>query len=103
MNHNLDKFRIWAIANKLTDNPKKSHAVIISSKCNNSMTSLNDISLNYGKSKILINNWCKCLRILVDSSLNFAFQIKSIKNKVARSIGIISKLKHLLLQKHYCF
>ena len=56
------------------------------------MNGFNDISLNYGKSKILINNYCcKYLVILVDSNFNFAFQIKSIENKVARSIGIISK------------
>ena len=36
------------------------------------------------------------IRILVDSNLNFAFHIKLIENKVARSIGIISKLNHLL-------
>ena len=32
--------------------------------------------------------------ILVDSDLNFAFHVKSIKSKVAKSVGIISKLKH---------
>ena len=96
MNHYLDKFCIWAIANKLTVNPNKSHAVIISPECNNNLNSCNDISLNCGKSKILINNCCKYLEILVDYSLNFAFHIKSMENKVAQSIGIISKLKHLL-------
>ena len=63
------------------------------------MNSFNDISLNYGKSKILINNCRKYFGILVDSILNFAFHIKSIENKVARSIKIISKLKHLLTTK----
>ena len=33
MNHDLNKFRVWAIANKLTVNPNKSHALIISHKC----------------------------------------------------------------------
>ena len=34
--------------------------------------------------------------MLVESNLNFAFQIEFIENKVARSIGIIGELKHLL-------
>ena len=63
------------------------------------MNSFYVISLNYGKSKILINNCCKYLGILVDSNLNFAFQIKSTENKAARSIRIISKLIHLLPTK----
>ena len=56
MNHDLGKFRVWAIANKLPFDLNKSLAVIISPKCNNNMNSYNHISLNYGKSKILINN-----------------------------------------------
>ena len=76
MNHDLDKFCIRAIANMLIVNPNKSHAVTISPKCNNTMNGFNDISLIYGKSKILINNFCKYLVIVVDSNLDFAFQIK---------------------------
>ena len=56
INHDLDKFRVWAIANKSTLNLNKSVAVIVSPKCNDNMNSYNDVSLNYGKSKILINN-----------------------------------------------
>ena len=59
LNHDLDKFRIWAIAKKLTINPNKPNDVIISPKCNNNMNSFNDILLNYGKIKILINNCYK--------------------------------------------
>ena len=70
MNHDLEKFSVWAMHKKLTVVPSKSHAVIISSKCNNNMNSFNDISLNYGKTKILIKNCCKYLGIIVDSNLN---------------------------------
>ena len=48
MNSDLDKFRGWVIANKLTINPNKSHTVIISPKCNDNLNSFNDISSNYG-------------------------------------------------------
>ena len=72
MNHDLDKFRAWAIAKKLTVIPNKSHAEIISSKCNDNMNSFSDIALNYGKIKRLINNCRKYVGILVDSDLNFA-------------------------------
>ena len=99
MSHDLDKFRVYAIANELTINPNKSHAATISPKCNNNINSFNDISLIYGKSKILINNCSKSLGILVNFTLNFAFYIESIENKVARLIEIISKLKHLLPTK----
>ena len=103
MNHDFNKFRVWAIAYKLTVNSNKSHAVIISPKCKDNMNSFNDIALNYGKSKVLIGNCCKYLGILFDPNLNFAFHKKSIENKVFRSIGIISKLKNLLPSKHCCF
>ena len=63
------------------------------------MSSFNDIALNYGKSTILITNCCKYLNILVNSNLIFAFHIKSLENKVARSIRIICKPKHLLPTK----
>ena len=99
MNHDLDKFRVSAITNKLSINPNKSHSVISSLKCNDNMNSFNDISRNYGKSKILIYNCCKYLEILVDSNFNFALHIKSIKSKVARPIRIISELTHLLPTK----
>ena len=50
MNHDLDKFRVWAIANKLTVNPYKSHGLIISLKCSDNMKSFNDIALKGGES-----------------------------------------------------
>ena len=99
MNHDLDKFPVWTIANKLTVNPNKLHSVVISPKCNDYINSFSDIAFNYGKSKILINNCCKYFEILVDSNLNFALHLKSMENKVAISIEIISKLKHLLPTK----
>ena len=49
MNHDLDKFHVWVVANKLTVNPNKSHAVVIFSKFNDDMSSFNDISPNYCK------------------------------------------------------
>ena len=104
MNHDLDKFRVWAIANKLTLDSNKSHDVIISPKYNNNMNSCNDISLNYGKSKILINNCCKYLGILVDSSLNFAFHIKNkLKIKLLDQLELLANKNICCLRKHYCF
>ena len=61
------------------------------------MNNFNDIALNYGKSKILINKCCKYLRILVHSDPNFAFPIKSNKSKVAILVGII-QLKSFIIR-----
>ena len=38
----------------------------------------------------------KNLGAFIDSRLNFHSHIKSVENKVARSVGILSKLKHFL-------
>ena len=48
MNHDFNKFRVWAIAYKLTVNSNKSHAAIISLKCKDNMNSFDNIALNYG-------------------------------------------------------
>ena len=46
--------------------------------------------------------------VFIDLHLNFNFHIKSVENKVARSVGILSKLKHFfpstsLLKLFYAF
>ena len=50
----------------------------------------------------------KYLGVFIDSRLNFHSHIKSVENKVARSVGILSKLKHFLssnslLKLYYAF
>ena len=41
-------------------------------------------------------NEAKYLSVFIDSRLNFHSHIKSVENKVARLVGILSKLKHFL-------
>ena len=45
---------------------------------------------------ILSCDKAKYLGVYIDSHLNFNFHIKSVENTVARSVGILSKLKHFL-------
>ena len=64
MKHDLDKFRSWAIANKLTVIPNKSHAVIISPKCRGGHRQGNycaaTISLAIALALQLFLNVCAC-------------------------------------------
>ena len=57
---------------------------------------------------VLSYDKAKYLGVFVDSRLNFNSRIKSVENKIARSVGILSKLKHSLsstslLKLYYAF
>ena len=90
-------------ANKLTPNASKSQALIISPKLRCSPVYLN-LQCPVGTIKS-VNN-AKYLSITLDNRLNFHEHIKITKIKVARSVGILSKLKYYhpesaMLQLYY--
>ena len=83
----------WTKANKITINPKKSSALIIPPKTTLPVPA---IDLIFDNNVITISDSAKYLGITIDARLNFDKQINSISNKIARSIGVLSKLKHVL-------
>ena len=83
------------IANKLTLNAKKSNLLVINSKFNSPLTEMNLICpAGFIKSV----NKAKYLKIYNIHGLQTSFlgHIKMVEIKVARSVGILYKLKHLL-------
>ena len=91
----------WTKANKITLNPKKSSALIIPPKTTLPVPA---IDLIFDNNVITISDSAKYLGITIDARLNFDEQINTISNKMARSIGVLSKLKHdlpLLLYEIY--
>lgn len=92
----LSRVEQWSSANKLTINQNKTKAIIISPKVNKC---LNDISLTINNSPIQIVNSFKYLGVILDNKLSFKDHIINLGKKIARSVGIISKLRHYFPSK----
>ena len=94
----------WMTANKLSLNTNKLNALFISPKQN---IPLPEINVNCVLGIIKSVNKAKYLGINLDNKLNFRDHIKLIEMKIARSVGILNKLKHYLnkpsLKKLYHF
>ena len=105
VNMDLANVYKWSIVNKLSLNPSKSNHLIISREQN----------IQSPHFILFINNLPrlsrdkeKCLGVFINSLLNFNFHIKSVENKVARLVGVLSKLTHFLpstslLKLYYAF
>ena len=72
---------------------KKSSALIIPPKTTLPVPA---IDLIFDNNVLTISDSAKYLGITIDARLNFDEQINTISNKIARSIGVLSKLKHVL-------
>ena len=91
-NAELENLKNWCNANKLQINPKKSISIYVPPKLN----------INEEKLKILYNNCTlaccvssKYLGVIIDNKLNFQSHIHAIENKVARAVGILSKVRYV--------
>ena len=51
-----------------------------------------------GKNLVNVNN-TKFLGVIIDSKLNWSDHIRNIKNKVSKSIGILTKIRRFLNEK----
>ena len=97
------KLQIWFSANELQINPEKSAVIVIPSKLTAPTTNL---SVFYNQRSINCFETSKYLGVNLDNKYNFKSHICIIENKVARSVGILSKLRYLfpssaLLLLHY--
>ena len=83
----------WILANKLSLNVKKSNLLIINPKLNSFPVNMNT-TCPAGSIKSV--NKAKYQGIYFDYKLNFLDHIKIVETKVARSNGILFKLKYVL-------
>ena len=91
-NSELHRLKKWCVANKLQINPDKSVLIYIPFKLNDSLPKLN---IAYNDALVPFNNSSKYLGIKIDSKLNFQPHLKMIEYKLARSVGILSKVRFL--------
>ena len=93
-NRELANVHKWTQANKITVNPQKSSSLVIPPKTTNNTC---DVEISFDNSIIALQDSVKYLGITIDSGLKFNVHIKALESKIARSIGVISKLKQVLL------
>ena len=91
-NNELNKVIHWMRVNKLTGNPVKTQALIISPKCNDNTA---DIKLFLNSTRINLSTNIKYLGIIIDKHLYFKDHINYIEPKLARSVGILDKCKNV--------
>ena len=93
LNSELNKVVKWLNANKLSLNIKKTNFMIFPPTTKQDGPQLN-ITIN--GQKILQVTQTKFMGIIIDSNLTWKAHIKFIRNKVAKSIGIIQKARIIL-------
>jgi len=93
---NLNDWYDWCSANKLTINPSKSNALIISPK----LKRKSELQLNVHSSGTPVNivKNVTYLGIIIDDELNFKSHINLLESKVARAVGMLSKVRNLFPQ-----
>ena len=100
----LQNLHQWCCLNKLSINPSKTNIIIIPPEQTNA--AILHLLLTSNGSAINIVNSAKYLGVVIDNELNFKQHIKMMEGKVARYVGILSKLKHffppnIMLQLYY--
>ena len=91
-NNELNKVIHWMRVNKLTVNPVKTRALIISPKFNDNTA---DIKLFLNHTRINLSTNIKYLGIIIDKHLNFKDHLNYIESKLARAVGILYKCKNV--------
>ena len=83
----------WLKANRLSLNIKKCNYMIFNSKNKHYNNTTHDV--NPSNELIQRVDTTKFLGVLIDSNLTFKYHIDQIANKVAKSIGVMNRLKHI--------
>ena len=90
INNELAKISEWLAANKLSLNVGKSKLIVF----NNKKKIKIDITLNSQSLKEVDN--AKYLGILIDNKLNWLPQINAIKLKISKGLGLLAKIRHFV-------
>ena len=91
-NAELQNLFSWCAANKLQIHPNKSFAIIIPPRINAASI---DPNLRYENKTITCCESSKYLGVTIDNKLNFKVHLRNIKGRIAQSVGILTKLRHL--------
>ena len=86
----------WVQNNGLLLNVKKTNYMIFTRKRN---SGTNSMSLKLGNNEIERTKVARFLGVLVDDKLSWEHHIKAVRNKMARYIGTIFRIKHMLPMK----
>ena len=86
-NHEIDKFRTWTTANRLSLNVDKTCAIVFSNQKHTE-----NFSLYFGNETIKVVTEFKFLGVIIDNHLKFSSHSKFICNKLSKNIGILFKL-----------
>ena len=93
LNREMTNLSMWINANKLTVNPSKSYALIISPNAKIDPPILN---ISYNHSPVKVVNSVKYLGIVLDNKLQFKQHIALLESKLSRSLGFLFKTKSFL-------
>ena len=97
MNRELEKVDKWLKSNKLTLNTKKTHYMMFHRTRIKHKAPENKVHIS-GNNIVCVNN-TKFLGLIIDSKLNWSDHITYIKNKISKSIGILTKIRRFLDKK----
>ena len=89
LNAELKKVSNWLAANKLSLNVGKSNLLLYSSSKN---TDCIKVSIN--NENVEETNVAKYLGVLIDNKLNWESHINSINLKLSKGIGLLAKIRH---------
>ena len=92
INSELQNLHQWCCVNKLSINPSKTNIIIIPPK--QTKAAIPHLHLTSNGPPANIVDSAKYLGAVIDNELNFKQHIKMMEGKVARSVGILSNLKH---------
>ena len=104
LNNELHKVSIWLDANKLSINTKKTHFMVF----HRSRIKTNDVNVIMQQNIVERVNSTKFLGLIIDDKLKWHEHIQQITHKIARSVGILYKIRHYLnkqtlLNMYYTF
>lgn len=94
LNLELDKISDWFNANLLSLNIKKTNYILFGNK------KMSDVAIFINRENIVRVHETKFLGIIIQANLKWNIHISMIKNKIAKSIGVINKAKYLLTSSH---
>lgn len=91
-NSELSKIHLWFQTNKLSINVKKSSFMLFTHR----HETLPDKDVKMADNCLAKVPYAKFLGVLIDEKLNWKKHISFISNKIAKNIGIISKIRHVI-------
>jgi len=97
VNDELVHLSEWFVANRLSLNIKKTNFIIFSSSHKRVPINLPNLSINGNVIERV--KYARFLGVYIDERLDWSEHIRQITSKVAKNVGIIQKIRHLLSTK----